>query len=109
MYPVDYSSLERSLILGLRNTIISGFTLRGGSLAQANSRRLPITAVRVRPQVKSCGTFGGRIGVVAGFLRVFRFPLPIVIPPAAPHLSSHMIRGWHNGPAQFLCCYIDSV
>jgi hypothetical protein len=33
----------------------------------------------------------------AGFLRVFRFPLPILIPPTALH-SSSMIRGWYNRP-----------
>jgi hypothetical protein len=35
---------------------------------------------------------------VAGFLRVFRFPLPILIPPTAPHSSWSMIRCWYNRP-----------
>jgi hypothetical protein len=30
------------------------------------------------------------------FLRVLRFPLPILIPPTAPHSS--IIRGWYNRP-----------
>jgi hypothetical protein len=30
----------------------------------------------------------------AGFLRVLRFPLPIIIPSTAPHSS--IIRGWYN-------------
>jgi hypothetical protein len=33
---------------------------------------------------------------VPGFLRVLRFPLPI-IPPTAPH-SASIIRGWYNRP-----------
>jgi hypothetical protein len=33
----------------------------------------------------------------AGFLVVLRFPLPIFIPPVAPH-SSSIIRGWYNMP-----------
>jgi hypothetical protein len=33
----------------------------------------------------------------ADILRVLRFPLPILIPPTAPHLSS-IIRGWYNRP-----------
>jgi hypothetical protein len=34
--------------------------------------------------------FGGQSGAETGFLRVLRFPLPILIPPTAPyhHLSS---------------------
>jgi hypothetical protein len=30
------------------------------------------------------------------FLLVLRFPLPILIPPTAPHSSSSIIRGWYN-------------
>jgi hypothetical protein len=36
-------------------------------------------------QVRSCGIYGGQNGTGAGFLRVFQFPLPILIPPTAPH------------------------
>jgi hypothetical protein len=32
----------------------------------------------------SCGICGGQSGTGAGFLRVLRFPLPILIPPTAP-------------------------
>jgi hypothetical protein len=35
-------------------------------------------------------------GTEAGFLRVLRFPLPILIPPTAPYSS--IIRGWSNRP-----------
>jgi hypothetical protein len=31
-----------------------------------------------------------------GFLQVLQFPLPILIPPIAPHSSSSIIRGWYN-------------
>jgi hypothetical protein len=60
--------------------------------------RLPTAAARVRAQVRSCGIYGGRSGTGADFLRVLRFPLPIVIPPTAPHSSSSIIRGWYNRP-----------
>jgi hypothetical protein len=56
----------------------------GGAIAQAVSRWLPTAAARVRSQVRSCGTFGGQSGTGAGFLRVLRFPMPILIPPTAP-------------------------
>jgi hypothetical protein len=55
------------------------------------TRWLPSEAVRVRCQVGSCGIMW------AGFLRVLRFPLPILIAPTAPN-SSYMIHGWHNRP-----------
>jgi hypothetical protein len=60
--------------------------------AQAVSRRIPIVAARVRAQVRSCGTCGRQSGAGAGFLRVLRFPLPILIPPTVSHTSS-IIRG----------------
>jgi hypothetical protein len=50
-------------------------------------------ADRVRSQVRSCGICGGESGTGADFIRVFRFPLPFLILPTAPHLSS-IIRGW---------------
>jgi hypothetical protein len=52
------------------------------------SRRLPTAAARVRAQVRSCGICGGRSGAGAGFLRVLRFLLPILIRPIAPQSPS---------------------
>jgi hypothetical protein len=56
----------------------------GCATAEAVSRWLPTAAARVR----SCGICGRRSDTGAGFLRVLRFPLPIRIPPIAPHISS---------------------
>jgi hypothetical protein len=55
----------------------------GRVIALAVSRRLSTAAARVRARVRSCGICGGPIGTGAGFLRVLRFPLPILIPPIA--------------------------
>jgi hypothetical protein len=63
------------------------------AVAQAVSRRLPTAAARVR----SCGSCGGQSGTGAGFLRVLRFPLTILILPTAPQ-SSSIIWGWYNRP-----------
>jgi hypothetical protein len=52
--------------------------------AQAVSHWLPTAAARVRSHFRSCGICGGQSGTGAGFLRVLRFPLPILIPPTAP-------------------------
>jgi hypothetical protein len=38
----------------------------------------------LRFQVRSCEVYGRQIDAGAGFLRVFKFPLPIVIPLTAP-------------------------
>jgi hypothetical protein len=38
-----------------------------------------------------------KVALGAGFLRVLRFPLPILIPLTAPH-SWSIIRGWYNRP-----------
>jgi hypothetical protein len=74
------------------------FTLKKGRVvAQAGSRRLSTVAARVRARVRSCEICGGQSGIGAGFFRVLRFPLPILIPPTAPH-SSSIIRGWYNEP-----------
>jgi hypothetical protein len=53
-------------------------------LSQALSRQFSTTTAFVRSQFSSCGIYGGQSGTDVGFLRVLRFPLPILIPPTAP-------------------------
>jgi hypothetical protein len=48
-------------------------------------------------QVRSCGICDGQSGAGTGLFRVFRFPLPILVPLTASHTSSS-IRGWYNRP-----------
>jgi hypothetical protein len=50
--------------------------------SSAVKRWLPTAAARVRVGA-ACGICGGQSGTGAGFLRVLRFPLPI-IPPISP-------------------------
>jgi hypothetical protein len=64
---------------------VSANILVGRAIAQEVSRWLPTAAARVRAQVTPCGISCGQSGTGAGFLRVLRFPLPILIPPTAPH------------------------
>jgi hypothetical protein len=59
---------------------------------------LPTMAAQVRTHVNSCGNCDASSGIEAGYLRVFRFPLPILIPPTAPHSSSSTIWDWYNRP-----------
>jgi hypothetical protein len=83
---------------GLQNSSFGTPEENGRAVAQAVSRRLPTAAARVRAQVRSCRICGGQSGTGEGFLRVLRFPLPILIPPTAPHSSSPIIRGWYDRP-----------
>jgi hypothetical protein len=68
----------------------------GRATAQAVSLRLPTAAARVWSQVRTCGICGGHSGAGAGFLRVLRFSLQILIPPTAPYSS--IIQDWYNRP-----------
>jgi hypothetical protein len=51
------------------------------------ARRLPTAAARVRAQARSCGICGGQSVTGAGFPRVFRFSVPVLIPPTASKSS----------------------
>jgi hypothetical protein len=57
---------------------------KGRVVVQAVSRRIPIAMARVRARLRSCGLCGRQSSTGAGFLRVHRFPLPL-IPPTAQH------------------------
>jgi hypothetical protein len=70
---------------------------KGRAIAQAVIRRLSSAAAWLRALVRSCWICRRQSGIGAGFLRVLRFPLPIFIPPTAPHASS-ITRGWYNRP-----------
>jgi hypothetical protein len=72
----------------------------GPTISQVVTRRLPIAAARVPAQVNLCAICGAQRGTGAGFLRVLRFALPILILPTAPHSSpsTRVIRGWYNRP-----------
>jgi hypothetical protein len=78
-------------------TSSSNVSMIGRAIAQAVSRRLATAAAQVWAQVRLCGICGGQSGTEAGFVGVLRFPLPIFIPPTAPH-SSCIIRGWYSRP-----------
>jgi hypothetical protein len=71
--------------------------LIGRAVAQQVSRRFPTAAVRVLAQIRSCGICGEQSGTGVGFLRVSSVPLPMLIPPTAPH-SSSIIWRWYNRP-----------
>jgi hypothetical protein len=68
------------------------------AIAQAVRRRLPTTGARVPVRSKLCGSCGGQCGTKEVSLRVFRFPLPILIPPAVPSSSPSIILDWNNRP-----------
>jgi hypothetical protein len=94
LYPQDLVTTISFVLIAYNILKLGGWR----AIAQAVSRRLPTAATRVRARVRSCGICGGQTGTGAGFLRVLQFPLPIRIPPVAPHSSSSIIWGWYNGP-----------
>jgi hypothetical protein len=64
--------------------------------AQAISRRLPISVARAWALFRSCGLYSGDSGTGLGFLHVFRFPLPILIPSIAQYLLDNLLRASIN-------------
>jgi hypothetical protein len=70
------------LIPGRESAILNFRFCGGRAVAQAVSRWLSTAAARVRVRA-ACGVCGGQSSTGAGFLRVLRFPLPI-IPPFSP-------------------------
>jgi hypothetical protein len=84
-----YRHLFGSLVLGY---------FEGRAIAQAVSRRFPTAEARVRTQVRACGIYGGQSGAWADFLRVLRFPLPVLIPLIASHSFLSIFRGWYSRP-----------
>jgi hypothetical protein len=83
LFPIHYSQV---------------ITTFGRAITQAVSRRFPNATARVRVQLRSCGICCGQSGTWEGFLRVLRFPLPILFPPTAPHSSLSITRGCYNRP-----------
>jgi hypothetical protein len=69
--------------------------LIGRAVAQAVRRWLPISAARVLV-LAACRFCGGQSGTGAGFLRVLRFPLPIIPPisPSSQSLGAGIIGHW---------------
>jgi hypothetical protein len=81
-----------------------GCKYRGGrAMAQAVSHRFPTATGRIRARVRSGGIRSEQSDTGVGFLRVLRFPLPILIPPTTPHSSSSIIRGSYNTPITGRC------
>jgi ribosomal protein S14 len=82
----EYGAKQRRKGQTKRNNEIPNVTHRygtvGRAVAQSVSRWLPTAAARVRVRA-ACGVCGRQSGIGAGFLRVLRFPLPI-IPPISP-------------------------
>jgi hypothetical protein len=68
-------STKRHYLITLITSVIFIASLTSGRVV---SRRLAIAAARVRSLNKSCGICGGQSGTGAGYLRVLRFPLPII-------------------------------
>jgi hypothetical protein len=70
---VSHDYIEKEIVIKLNV---------GPCRSSAVRRWLPTAAARVRLRA-ACGVCGGQSGTGAGFLRVLRFPLPI-IPPISP-------------------------
>jgi hypothetical protein len=60
-------------------------TKQGYALDQVVIIRPTTKESEVQTRISSCGISGGQSGDGAGFLRILPLPLPILIPPTAPH------------------------
>jgi hypothetical protein len=76
------SSWLRLVLMWVSHVSLITICMPGRAVAKAVRRWLPTAAARVRVQA-ACGVCGGQSGIGIGFLRVLRFPLPI-IPPISP-------------------------
>jgi hypothetical protein len=96
----NYTSIQQDAEIYFegREGRISTLEQTGRATTQAVSRWHPTAAARVRARVRSYGICGGQSGTMAGFLRVFRFHLPIFIPSTVPQSPSSIIWGWYNRP-----------
>jgi hypothetical protein len=71
----------------------------GRAIAQAVSRRLSTARPEFQPRSGYVGFVVGKVALGQVFSRVFRFLLPIFVPPTASHSSSSSItQGWYNKP-----------
>jgi hypothetical protein len=78
---IDISALLKYLITSSLNACLMSLLVLYILVVKVR-RWLPTAAARVRLRV-ACGVCGGQSGAGAGFLRVLRFPPPI-IPPISP-------------------------
>jgi hypothetical protein len=78
---IDIHLLKKFAAFHETQWLITVFAIahQGCAVAQAVGRWLPTTAARVCVQA-ACGFCGEQSGTGAGFLRVLRFLLPIIIP-----------------------------
>jgi hypothetical protein len=70
------------------------------AMTQAVSRLFSNAAARVPTQVRSCGICGVQSGTGVGFLRLLRFPLPILVPENVHY--AYLILSWCNRPVSDL-------
>jgi hypothetical protein len=82
------------------------YCVNGSAVGQVVSRWLPTAAARVRARVCSNGICGGQSGAGAGFLRVLRSLLPIIIPPNSPSSQS---PGARTIGQKWPTCRVDPV
>jgi hypothetical protein len=58
---------------------------KGSAIALAAILWIPTAVARVRSHFRLREIYGGQSDTGAGFFRVLRLPLPILIPPTAPY------------------------